>query len=95
MFGNSMFVVFKVRYFGVHSKTTKYLIFFQTDTKKAPYIDEIVPGIYLAGGGCGYAAKSCDEIGRIASKLVTQNQWTSELPQTDFKIKWKSTKSTT
>ena len=49
----------------------------------------------MAGGGCGYAAKSCDEIGRIASKLVTQNQWTSDLPQTDFKIKWKSTKSTT
>ena len=48
----------------------------------------------MAGGGCGYAAKSCDEIGRIASKLVTQNQWTSDLPQTDFKIKWKSTKST-
>ena len=68
-------------------------MFFQTDTKKAPYIDEIVPGIYLAGGGCGYAAKSCDEIGRIASKLTTQNKWTSELPQNLFKVKWRQASS--
>ena len=28
------------------------------------------PGLVVAGGGCGYAAKSCDEIGRIASTLL-------------------------
>ena len=37
---------------------------FQTKGKKAPYVDEIIPGVILAAGGCGYAAKSCDEIGK-------------------------------
>ena len=63
----------------------------QTKDKKAPYIDEIIPGLILAAGGCGYAAKSCDEIGRIAAKLCTTGKWTcSEIPRSDMVIKWRS-----
>ena len=49
-------------------------IFWQTHDKKAPYVDEITQGVILASGGCGYAAKSCDEIGRIAAKLCTKGE---------------------
>ena len=64
----------------------------QTPGREAPYIDEISPGLYLAAGGCGYAAKSCDEIGRIAAQLVLRDEWTTELPQGLFKIQWRSRK---
>ena len=32
-----------------------------------PYIDMVTPEMGVAIGGCGYAAKSSDEIGRIAA----------------------------
>ncbi len=36
-----------------------------------PYISAVTPGrLYVAAGGCGAAAKSSDEIGRLASQLV-------------------------
>ena len=36
-----------------------------------PYISAVIPGrLYVAAGGCGAAAKSSDEIGRLASALV-------------------------
>ncbi len=38
-----------------------------------PYIGEIGDGLVVAAGGCGGAAKSCDEIGRIAGEAVLGN----------------------
>ena len=62
---------------------------FQTVDKIAPYVEEIYPGFVLACGGCGYAAKGSDEIGRIAAKLCTKGEWTSEIPPTEMKVKWR------
>ena len=47
----------------------------KTPTKEAPYIDEASPGLVVAAGGCGYAAKSCDEIGRVAAVLAVEGRW--------------------
>ena len=64
---------------------------FQTVDKLAPYIEEVYPGFVLATGGCGYAAKGSDEIGRIAAKLCTKGEWTCpEISQTDTKIRWRT-----
>ena len=63
----------------------------QTVDKLAPYIEEVYPGFVLATGGCGYAAKGSDEIGRIAAKLCTKGEWTClEISQTDTKIRWRT-----
>ena len=60
-----------------------------TPKKLAPFIDEIYPGLILAAGGCGYAAKSSDEIGRLAAVLSTTGEWDSDLPKEDFQVVWK------
>ena len=40
-----------------------------------PYISAVVPGrLFVAAGGCGAAAKSSDEIGRLASQLVLERE---------------------
>lgn len=46
-----------------------------------PYIGAIDPeGRVVVATGCnGYAAKSCDEIGRIAARLVLDGEWTSRI----------------
>ena len=36
-----------------------------------------------------YAAKSCDEIGRIAAVLSVIGEWDSEIPREVMRIKWK------
>ena len=63
----------------------------KTPTKDAPYIDEITDGLFVAAGGCGYAAKSCDEIGRIAAVLVVEGRWDSDIEQDRMKVIWKTT----
>merc|ERR1712142_1158272 len=60
----------------------------KTPTKDAPYIDEITDGLFVAAGGCGYAAKSCDEIGRIAAVLVVEGRWDSDIEQHRMKVIW-------
>ena len=35
-----------------------------------PYVDEVAPGMFVALGGCGAAAKSSDAIGRLAADLL-------------------------
>ena len=62
----------------------------KTPTKDAPYIEEIGQGLFVAAGGCGYAAKSCDEIGRIAAVLVVEGRWDSEIKQERMKVVWKN-----
>lgn len=40
-----------------------------TDTPKGfPYVDLVTPGLGVAIGGCGHAAKSSDEIGKMAAR---------------------------
>ena len=46
----------------------------QTAEKSCPYIDEISPGLFVAVGGCGRAAKCADEIGRIAADLAAREE---------------------
>jgi glycine/D-amino acid oxidase-like deaminating enzyme len=52
-----------------------------TPNKFAPFIDQIGQGVYLATGGCGEGATSCDEIGRIAAKLAVDQIWESAIPR--------------
>ena len=58
----------------------------KTPTKNAPYIDEVVPGLFVAAGGCGYAAKSCDEIGRVAAGFALQGLWDSKVSKEACKL---------
>ena len=70
----------------VEEVTSGCCITTKTPTKEAPYIDEVVPGLFVAAGGCGFAAKSCDEIGRVAASLAVQGIWDSKVPQASCKI---------
>lgn len=42
-------------------------------------MDEISPGVFVAVGGCGKAAKCCDEIGRAAAVLVNGGEWDEDI----------------
>lgn len=53
-----------------------------------PYIDQIDARIYVATGGCGAAAKSSNEIGRIAALLVEHAGWRYDLPAADFAVRY-------
>ena len=65
----------------------------KTPTKDAPYIDEAVSRLVGAAGGCGYAAKSCDEIGRLAAVLSVEERWDSAIPRDSCKLVYSSTKT--
>lgn len=49
-----------------------------------PYVDQIDDRIFIAAGGCGSAAKSSNEIGRMGALLVEQGQWAYDLPGENF-----------
>ncbi|MEZ4864752.1 MAG: FAD-dependent oxidoreductase [Caldilineaceae bacterium] len=54
-----------------------------------PYIDCVEQDqIFIATGGCGAGAKSCDEIGRIAALLVEHGAWRYDLPAATFAAQW-------
>jgi sarcosine oxidase len=53
-------------------------------TSRYPYIDMFDDHIGIAVGGNGKAAKSSDEIGRIAAGMIGTQGWPSSLPQTIF-----------
>lgn len=55
-----------------------------------PYIDHIHSQLGVAVGGNGYAAKSCDEIGRLAALLIMKNKWDTSLPKDEFTVKYKT-----
>jgi len=46
-------------------------------------------GIFVACGGCGYAAKSSDEIGRIAAHLAFSGEWVSNIPKEAMEPKFR------
>ncbi len=51
-----------------------------------PYIDALDDGrVTLATGGNGYAAKSSDEIGRLAALLCATGDWQSDMPRDGFR----------
>ena len=50
-----------------------------------PYIDAVSDRVVVAVGGNGKAAKSSDEIGRIAAELVRNGSWPGSLPASLFK----------
>ena len=49
-----------------------------------PYIGWVEDGVAVAVGGCGSAAKSSDELGRLASKLFKSERWSDSLPSRAF-----------
>lgn len=49
-----------------------------------PMIREVSPSVVVATGCAGAAAKSCDEIGRIAAVLTVRGRWDSSLDQSLF-----------
>ena len=56
-----------------------------TDTASHyPYIDMLDDRIGIVVGGNGKAAKSSDEIGRIAAGMIHTDSWNSSLPQLSF-----------
>ena len=45
-----------------------------------PSIEQIDEGLFVAAGGCGAAAKSSNELGRIAALLVENGRWSYDMP---------------
>ncbi|MCC9076321.1 FAD-dependent oxidoreductase [Litorilinea aerophila] len=58
-----------------------------------PYIDVLARDeagdgqIFVAAGGCGAAAKSSNELGRVAALLVTEGRWTYDVPAEVFQAR--------
>ena len=50
-----------------------------------PMVDAVGPDVFVAMGGCGGAAKSSDEIGRMAALLVEHGTWTHDLDAALFR----------
>ena len=55
-----------------------------------PYIDRVHNQLGGAIAGNGYAAKSSDEIGRLAVELLIGGQWDIDIPQNLFHVQLKS-----
>lgn len=52
-----------------------------------PYIGSVAPDWFVITGDNGFAAKSSDEIGRLASELVAKGKWSSPfMTQEDAKV---------
>lgn len=47
----------------------------------------------VAIGGNGFAAKSCDEIGRIAAMMVLKDVWDTKIAREDVKLRLKKNTS--
>ncbi|XP_019631121.1 PREDICTED: uncharacterized protein LOC109475024 [Branchiostoma belcheri] len=52
------------------------------------YVAMVTPSLGVALGGNGWAAKSCDEIGRMAAKMILKGQWDHDLPGDRFRVRW-------
>jgi sarcosine oxidase len=52
-----------------------------------PYIDMVDDRIGMVVGGNGKAAKSSDEIGRMAASMLTSGSWKSSMPESVFAAK--------
>ena len=73
---------------GLHAEgwSTKPCLIPDTPTK-LPYLEIVEPGLVMAVGSNGYAAKSADAIGALAARLVVNGHWTDpELDEQSFKL---------
>ena len=73
---------------GLHAEgwSTKPCLIPDTPTK-LPYLEIVEPGLVMAVGSNGYAAKSADAIGALAAGLVANGCWTdSQLDEQSFKL---------
>ena len=73
---------------GLHVEgwSTKPCLIPDTPTK-LPYLEIVEPGLVLAVGSNGYAAKSADAIGALAAGLVVNGRWTDpDLEEESFKL---------
>ncbi|XP_077989599.1 uncharacterized protein LOC144443882 [Glandiceps talaboti] len=53
------------------------------------YCDMITPTLGITTGGNGYAAKSADEIGRMAARMIIAGCWDHDLPRNNFRVRFK------
>ncbi|XP_077989363.1 N-methyl-L-tryptophan oxidase-like [Glandiceps talaboti] len=53
------------------------------------YCDMITPTLGITTGGNGYAAKSADEIGRMAARMIIAGCWDHDLPRDNFRVRFK------
>lgn len=51
-----------------------------------PYIDLVTSTLGVVMGDNGWAAKSSDEIGRIAARMMIHSRWSYDLPREMFKL---------
>ena len=51
-----------------------------------PYVDTLHPRLYVAFGANGSGGKSCDEIGKMAARLVAAGRWDYDMPEEWFKF---------
>jgi glycine/D-amino acid oxidase-like deaminating enzyme len=66
--------------------STKPCLIPDTPTK-LPYLEITEPGLVMAVGTNGYAAKSADAIGALAAGLVCNGRWTDpDLDEQSFKL---------
>jgi glycine/D-amino acid oxidase-like deaminating enzyme len=66
--------------------STKPCLIPDTPTK-LPYLQIVEPGLVMAVGTNGYAAKSADAIGAIAAGLVINGEWMDpDLDETAFTL---------
>ena len=73
---------------GLHAEgwSTKPCLIPDTPTK-LPYLEIVEPGLVMAAGSNGYAAKSADAIGALAAGLVVNGRWTdAQLDEQSFKL---------
>ena len=54
------------------------------------YIDQIDDRLYISVGGCGAAAKSSPEIGKVAARMVQQAGWNYDIGQKHFRVEWRN-----
>jgi sarcosine oxidase len=70
----------------VEEWSTKPCLIPDTPTK-LPYLQVVAPGLVMAVGTNGYAAKSADAIGALAAGLVLNGQWTDpDLDEEAFRL---------
>jgi sarcosine oxidase len=70
----------------VQEWSTKPCLIPDTPTK-LPYLEIVEPGLVMAAGTNGYAAKSADAIGAVAAGLVRERKWTDpDLDEQLFKL---------
>nr|XP_054754303.1 monomeric sarcosine oxidase-like [Lytechinus pictus] len=81
---------------GFHPKSLKTMTCITTTTPSGQYYcDLITPAIGVAVGGNGGGVMVADEIGRIAARMILKGAWDSDLPQEEFRVRWRTREGAT